>query len=119
MSGLMCALAGMIWLGRFTSIKYDAGTSLNLKGVTIVVLGGTSILGGSGEILSTLIAALIVAVLNSGLTVLNIPIDTQIIVQGTVLIVSLIAYSLLNERVRQKQIIKLSPIADTATDQPT
>jgi len=110
MSGVMSALAGLIWLGRFTSIKYDAGTSLGMKVVTIVVLGGTSILGGSGQIRSTVIASMIIAVLNSGLTVLNIPIDTQIIVQGGVLILSLVAYSLLNQRVRQKLIIKLKPV---------
>jgi len=114
MSGLMSALAGLIWLGRFTSIKYDAGTSLGMKVVTIVVLGGTSILGGSGQIRSTVIASLIIAVLNSGLTVLNIPIDMQIIVQGGVLILSLVAYSLLNQRVRQKLIIKLAPVADNS-----
>lgn len=119
MSGLMSALAGLIWLGRFTSIKYDAGTSLGMKVVTIVVLGGTSILGGSGLIRSTVIASLIIAVLNSGLTVLNIPIDTQIIVQGGVLIISLVAYSLLNERVRQKRIIKLVPVADNIENQST
>lgn len=114
MSGLMSALSGLIWLGRFTSIKYDAGTSLGMKVVTIVVLGGTSILGGSGQIRSTVIASLIIAVLNSGLTVLNIPIDTQIIVQGGVLILSLVAYSLLNQRVRQKLIIKLAPVTDNS-----
>lgn len=105
-SGLVCAFSSLIWLGRFTSIKFDAGASLNLKVVTVVVLGGTSILGGTGEVSSTVIATMIVAILNSGLTVLNIPIDTQIIVQGMVLIVSLIAYSLINERIRKRSVIK-------------
>lgn len=106
-SGLMCALASMIWLGRFTSIKYDAGTSIGLKVVTIIVLGGTSILGGLGDIKGTIIATFIIAVLNSGLTVLNIPIDSQTIVHGSVLVISLITYAILTEKVKKSRIIKL------------
>lgn len=115
MSGLVSAFASLIWLGRFTSIKFDAGASINLKVVTVVVLGGTSILGGSGEISSTVIATLIVAILNSGLTVLNIPIDTQIIVQGMVLIISLIAYSIINARLMKKSVIR--PEVETQEEQ--
>jgi len=103
--GVMCALAGFIWLGRFSSIKYDAGVNFNLKVITVVVLGGTSINGGIGDMKGTILGTLIVATLNSGLTVLNIPIDAQTIVQGSVLIIALISYAILNRRVRMKKII--------------
>ncbi|MFV0528880.1 MAG: ABC transporter permease [Lachnospiraceae bacterium] len=106
-SGLICALAAMIWLGRFTSIKYDAGTNFSLKVITVVVLGGTSIDGGIGDLKGTIIGTLIIATLNSGLTVLNIPIDVQTIVQGIVLIIALIACAIVNERSKQKKIIKV------------
>ena len=92
LSGLICAFASFIWLGRFTSIKYDAGTTLNLNVVTVIVLGGTSIMGGIGDMKGTILATLIISVLNSGLTVLEIPIAAQTIVQGLVLVISLIAY---------------------------
>jgi len=114
LSGLVCSVAALIWLGRFTSIKYDAGTSLNLKVVTVIVLGGTSILGGFGDMKGTIIATLIIAVLNSGLTVLNIPIDTQTIVHGSVLVISLIAYSIMTERVKQNRIVVID--ASTSHD---
>jgi ribose/xylose/arabinose/galactoside ABC-type transport system permease subunit len=114
LSGFVCSISSLIWLGRFTSIKYDAGTSLNLIVVTVIVLGGTSILGGYGDIKGTIIATLILAVLNSGLTVLNIPIDTQIIVNGVVLVISLITYAILNERMKKSKIIKI----DTAAIEP-
>ncbi len=106
-SGLMCAFAGMIWLGRFTSVKYDAGTSLGLRVVTVVVLGGTSILGGRGDMLGTVLATLIIAVLNSGLNVLSIPIDAQTIVQGTILVISLVCYSIFDVRARKNRILKV------------
>lgn len=106
LAGLMCAVAGIILIGRFSSLRYDAGTNVNLKVITIVVLGGTSILGGSGDMKGTILATLIMAVLNSGLTVLNIPIDTQTIVHGTILIISLIAYELVNRRAKHQKIAR-------------
>ncbi len=117
MSGLICGIAALIWLGRFTSIKYDAGMSLALKVVTVIVLGGTSILGGYGDMKGTILATLIIALLNSGLTVLNIPIDMQTIVNGLVLVTSLVVYSVLNERAKMKRIIavKTSEITEVAS----
>ena len=103
LEGLLAGAAAMIWIGRFTSLKYDAGANLHMKVITVVVLGGTSILGGIGDMKGTIIATLIIAVLNSGLTVLNIPIDAQSIVQGVILLISLMAYAIiLNHRRKQK-----------------
>lgn len=106
--GLVCALAAFIWLGRFTSVKYDAGTSFNLKVITVVVLGGTSINGGVGDMKGTILGALIIATLNSGLTVLNIPIDVQTIVQGAVLMIALIAYAFVGARTKRKKIVPVA-----------
>lgn len=100
LSGIVCALASVIMLGRFTSMKYTGGDGMNLKVVTIAVLGGANINGGIGDMKGTIIATLIIAVLNSGLTVLNIPIDVQTIVQGSVLLLSLIVYSIIYERAK-------------------
>jgi ribose/xylose/arabinose/galactoside ABC-type transport system permease subunit len=107
LSGLICGFAGLIWLGRFTSIKYDAGSSLALKVVTIIVLGGTSIMGGAGDMKGTILATLIIAVLNSGLTVLNIPIAAQTIVHGGILVISLVSYFILNRRVTRGRIVEI------------
>lgn len=113
--GLVCALASFIWLGRFTSIKYDAGTNFNLKVITVVVLGGTSINGGVGDMKGTILGTLIIATLNSGLTVMNIPIDVQTVVQGGVLIAALISYAILGERAKRKRIIKVDSNANIAS----
>ena len=108
LSGLISAIAGLIWLGRFTSIKYDAGVSLPLKVVTVIVLGGTSIMGGIGDIRGTVLAALIIAVLNSGLTVLSIPIAMQTIVHGLILVISLVSYFIINNRMVKNRVISSS-----------
>jgi ribose transport system permease protein/rhamnose transport system permease protein len=109
--GLICALGSFIWMGRFTSVKYDAGTNFNLKVITIVVLGGTSISGGIGDMRGTIIGTLIIATLNSGLTVLNIPIDVQTVVEGTVLIIALIANAIVTRRSQKKRIIKVRSVS--------
>lgn len=107
LTGLVSSLAALIWLGRFNSLKYDAGTNFNLKVITIVVLGGTSITGGYGDMRGTILATLIIATLTNGLTVLNIPIGAQTIVQGVVLIISLISLAIVNQRKNRKKIIKV------------
>ena len=98
MEGVMASLAAMTWIGRFTSLKYDAGTNMHMKGITVVVLGGTSIMGGVGDMKGTIIATLIIAVMTSGLTVMGIPYDAQTRVQGVVLLISLTAYALIGMR---------------------
>ena len=65
-----------------------------MKVITIVVLGGTSIMGGVGDMKGSIIATLIIAVMTSGLTVMGIPYDAQTIVQGVVLLIILTAYAL-------------------------
>lgn len=106
LEGVMAAVAALIWIGRFTSLKYDAGTNMHMKAITIVVLGGTSIAGGVGDMRGTIIGTLILAVLNSGLTVLNIPIDAQAIIQGAVLLTSLIVYAFIHKRQKMRKLIK-------------
>lgn len=113
-TGFLCALAALIFLGRFTSVKYDAGTNFNLKVITVVVLGGTSITGGVGDMRGTLLGTLIIATLNSGLTVMNIPIDVQTVVQGAVLLVSLIAFSVVSVRNRKKKVITVASSGEKA-----
>jgi ribose/xylose/arabinose/galactoside ABC-type transport system permease subunit len=105
LSGMMASIAALTWLGRFTSIKYDAGTNLNMQVITIAVLGGTDIMGGSGDMFGTIIGSLIIGTLYSGLTVLNIAVDAQTIVQGSVLLISLIVHALLTERAKGKKIM--------------
>lgn len=106
-SGLCCAVAGFFYLGRFTSVKYNADTMLNLKVITIIVLGGISVVGGVGDVRGTIIATFIIGALNSGLTVLNIPIDVQTIIHGSVLIISLIVYAIIIEKEKKERVIDI------------
>lgn len=73
-------------------------------------------MGGVGDMKGTILGTLIIATLNSGLTVMNIPIDVQTIVQGAVLIIALIACAIVTERTKKKRIIKVDSHEGTKAD---
>jgi fructose transport system permease protein len=66
-AGLLFAIGGWVLIGRLASASPNVGTDYNLDSITAVVLGGTSLFGGRGSVLGTLIGALIVGVFRNGL----------------------------------------------------
>ena len=101
LAGLMCALAALIYLGRLSAAKTSMGNDLNLQVITAVVLGGTSIMGGAGSVKGTFIGALIIGVLRKGFTLLNYSGNIFNFTLGVILIASLIAYAVIEERKKQ------------------
>jgi rhamnose transport system permease protein len=88
LSGTIAALCGVILTARFASARADAGQGMTLTVVTIVLLGGVNIFGGSGSIVGVVLAAATLAVLENALRLVGIPADFQSIAVGTLLIVS-------------------------------
>jgi fructose transport system permease protein len=66
-AGLICAIAGWVLIGRIGAASPLAGATANLDSITAVVIGGTSLFGGRGSIIGTLVGALIVGVFRNGL----------------------------------------------------
>ena len=71
LSGLICALAGWVLIGRIGSVSPTAGQFTNIESITAVVIGGISLLGGRGSILGALFGALIVGVFGLGLRLMG------------------------------------------------
>jgi rhamnose transport system permease protein len=90
MSGVMAALGALMMASRLASARYDMGTGYELDVITAVVLGGTDIDGGRGSILGTLLALFLVGILRSGMGLANIKIEYQLVVIGSLLILSII-----------------------------
>jgi len=89
-TGLIAALAGIILTARLSSARADAGEGMTLTVVTVVLLGGVNIFGGSGTIPGVVLAVLVVAVMQNALRLANVSVEVQSIALGLLLILSVV-----------------------------
>jgi rhamnose transport system permease protein len=90
LSGLIAALAGIILTARLSSARADAAQGMTLTVVTVVLLGGVNIFGGSGSIPGVVLAVLAVAVMQNALRLANVTVEVQSIALGLLLILSVV-----------------------------
>lgn len=90
MSGAVSAFAGLLFAARVGAVRGDVGNGFELDIITMVLLGGVSIFGGSGTLVGTLLAILIVLNLRNGMALLNITGHIQTGVVGLLLIASVL-----------------------------
>jgi len=90
LSGLTASLAGIILTARLNTARADAATGLTLTVVTIVLLGGVNIFGGSGTIPGVVLAVLVIAVMQNALRLASVTVEVQAIALGLLLILSVI-----------------------------
>ena len=88
LAGLFVGLAGVLAASRLSSAQPVGGLGLELEAIAAVVIGGTSLQGGKGSIVGTVIGALIVAVLTNGLRVTAVPQEWQSVVVGCVILIA-------------------------------
>jgi fructose transport system permease protein len=88
LAGLTYAIAGLLLASRTGVGDPNAGQNGNLDSITAVVLGGTSLLGGRGQILGTLIGALIVGVFRNGLQLMGVESNYQVLITGVLVILA-------------------------------
>jgi rhamnose transport system permease protein len=93
-SGLMAAIASVIFVSRVSTTRSDMGTGLELDVITAVVLGGTSIFGGRGTVIGTVIGVMLIQALKNGLALSGVKGDGTIVVIGFVLIASIVISNL-------------------------
>ena len=88
MAGLFVGIAGVLAASRLSSAQPVGGMGLELEAIAAVVIGGTSLQGGKGSIVGTVVGSLIVAVLTNGLRVTAVPQEWQSVVVGCVILVA-------------------------------
>jgi simple sugar transport system permease protein len=87
-SGILCGFAAIIMMARYNSAKADYGTSYLLQSILAIIMGGTSISGGSGTVLGTVIAMIILQIISSGFNLIGFSGSSYVadIVWGSLLI---------------------------------
>jgi ribose transport system permease protein len=90
-SGGICGIAGLIIASRLNSAQPALGQGYELDAIAAVVIGGTSLSGGRGTILGTIIGALIISVLTNGLRILSVAQEWQTVVTGIIIILAVYA----------------------------
>ena len=87
-SGFMCALAGIVYVGRMNSAVPLASQEGDLDAIAACIIGGTRMSGGKGNVIGTLVGAMIITVIRNGCNLLGVSSDLQQIVIGAVIVVA-------------------------------
>ncbi len=88
-SGLFASIAALVYVAHVGQAKADAGTGYELMAITAVVLGGTSIFGGRGTIVGSILGLLAIAILQNGLRLSDLPAELSGILSGLLLLTTI------------------------------
>lgn len=89
-SGALAAVAGLIVTARLSSAQPQAGSGYELDAIAAVVLGGTSLAGGKGGVIGTIIGALIIGILNNALNLMDVTSYYQLLAKGVVILIAVL-----------------------------
>lgn len=87
-NSMMAALAGILYSGRLHGARYTLGENDVMIVIAAVIIGGTSMNGGKGSVIGSLLGALIMGILNNGLILMGFSVDQQMIFRGLIIIIS-------------------------------
>lgn len=87
-SGIVASVAGMLYAGRLQSGRFQWGTGDELSAIAAVILGGTSLFGGSGTVIGTLFGSLLIGLINNGLILAGLDSSQQQVVRGCIIILA-------------------------------
>jgi len=98
LGGFICGIAGLLISSRLNSAQPALGQGYELEAIAAVVIGGTSLSGGRGTILGTIIGAFIMSVLNNGLRIMSVEEQWQIVVSGIIIIIAVYVDNILRRK---------------------
>lgn len=98
--GTFAGLAGVLMASRLNSAQPALGAGYELDAIAAVVIGGTSLSGGDGSILGTIIGAFVISVLTNGLRILGVPQEWQFVITGFIVVMAVFLDTLRKRRMR-------------------
>lgn len=90
LSGALCALAALMLIGRIGAAEPITGSGFELTAIAAVVVGGTSLTGGRASIFGTILGAILLGAIRTGLTLLNVNAYVQYVVTGAIILVAVL-----------------------------
>ena len=87
-SSVLAAVAGMLYAGRLHSGRFQLGEGDELSVIAAAVLGGTSLFGGAGTVVGSIVGSLMIGVINNGLLLMGLEYSQQLIARGAIIIVA-------------------------------
>ncbi len=96
--GVLVGLSGLLWVARYASAQNDTASGFELQTIAACVIGGVSILGGSGTVAGVLLGALFLGIVNNALTVVGLSPFYQMAIQGFVILAAIVANSVVDRR---------------------
>lgn len=88
LSSMAAAIAGMLYAGRMQTARYTFGEGDELTVIAAVIIGGTSMAGGTGNVIGSVIGSLLMGVINNGLIIGGLSVSQQTIVRGAIIIMA-------------------------------
>jgi rhamnose transport system permease protein len=116
-SGLMMGAGALMMMSRLTNARFDHAPGYELSVITAVVLGGTDIFGGRGSIIGSVLALLLLAIVQQGMTLENVTAENQLAVTGSLLVVAVILANLTG-RISARKKPPLPPAQDPRRGDP-
>jgi ribose transport system permease protein len=90
LNGVLAAFAGILYAGRLEGARYTLGENDLMMVIAAVIIGGTSLFGGKGRILGSVIGALLMGMINNGLLLMALSVDHQMILRGIIIILAVV-----------------------------
>ncbi|WP_419875468.1 ABC transporter permease [Candidatus Pristimantibacillus sp. PTI5] len=89
-TGVMAGLAGLLYAGRMNAGRFSFGEGDELSVIAAVILGGTSLFGGVGTIIGTVVGALMIGTINNGLIIMGLDVSQQMMIKGLIIILAVV-----------------------------
>ena len=108
LGGGITGLAGFLWVARYAAAQSETATGFELQTIAACVIGGVSIMGGSGTIIGVVLGAFFMGIVYNALTMINVSPFWQMAIQGFIILFAIIINTVMDKRNQQQMLRKRS-----------